>query len=135
MTEEIKGRLILRSTEAAEDVKETTVDRFPCVFRQNESGEWLIKYDDTKNGSRVVIRLSKNKAEVLRKGEQSGLMMKIIPGKTTNSRVRTAMGEFSVDTKGVAVRHTLTGKGGEVTLKYSHGDMLTISMTITAVQQ
>lgn len=135
MTEEIKGRLILRSTEAAKDVKETTVDRFSCVFRQNESGEWLIKYDDLKTDSKVIIKLSKNKAEVLRKGQQSGLIMKIIPGKTTESRVRTAMGEFSVDTKGVAVKHTLTEMGGEVTLKYSHGDMLTIFMTITAAQQ
>lgn len=129
------ARLTLISVQRDGGERETVRQNFLCSYRKIGGEAWSVKYDDPENGgSAVTIRISRSRAEILRSGRQSGLKMRIEPGRQTNSAVKTPYGEMNIPIMGISVACGFDERGGKAEITYSNGTEITLKMKITAIR-
>lgn len=129
------ARLTMISVQRDGGERETVRQSFLCSYSKIGGEAWSVKYDDPENGgSAVTIRISPSRAELLRSGRQSGLKMRIEPGRQTNSAVKTPYGEMNIPIMGISVSCGFDERGGKAEITYSNGTEITLKMKITAIR-
>lgn len=124
MNDTVNARLTLLSEQSG---GEKTCQSYSCIYKKAGDGRF-IKYSD--GGSAVMIRVSRDRAEIRRSGGESGLMMKIEPNRENTARIKTKYGDIEMNVRGISVEYSLGDGGGTARLCYDNGSRMTVTLTV-----
>lgn len=94
-----------------------------CELRGGD-GRHIIKYKD--GAGKVMMKLTNERAELLRTGGEKGLKLSAEPNAETIAKIKTEYGTLSVPVRGISHKYEPTDEGVTAAFSYDNGNVVEV---------